>query len=98
MMDAQEATVQLIDEDAWERAEVVPIGEPLTITEWLAKVDRLGMMLGVLPSRRIAGGPYDGGWVVSADNQRGRLYFAVSWNAATALRGRLMVAGDGASA
>ena len=44
-----------------ERAEVVPIGEPLTVSEWLVKLGRLGMMLGVLPSRRIAGDPYDGG-------------------------------------
>ena len=96
MVNEQEATVQLIDEDAWERAEVVPIGEPLTVTEWLAKVDRLGMTLGVLPPRRIAGGPYDGGWVVSAENERGRLYFAVPAAAAPALRGRIAVAGDGA--
>jgi hypothetical protein len=89
MMDAQEATVQLIDEDAWERAEVVPIGEPLTVAEWLAKVDRLAMTLAVLPPRRIAGGPYDGGWVVSADNERGRLYFAVPASAAPALQDRL---------
>jgi hypothetical protein len=89
MAKPEEATVQLIDEDAWERAEVVPIGEPLTVTEWLVKVDRLGMTLGVLPPRRIAGGPYAGGWVVSADNQRGRLYFAVPTIAAPALHARL---------
>ena len=89
MMDAQGATVQLIDEHAWERAEVVPIGEPLTVSEWLAKVDHLGMTLGVLPLRRIAGGPYAGGWVVSADNQRGRLYFAVPVGAGPALAERL---------
>ncbi len=77
MADRQEGTVQLIDEHAWERAEVVPIGEPIVMSEWLAKLNHLGMVLGVLPSRRIAGGAYDGGWVVSADNQRGRLYFAV---------------------
>jgi hypothetical protein len=92
MATSEEATVQLIDEDAWERAEVVPIGEPLTIAEWLAKVDRLGMTLGVLPPRRIAGGPYDGGWVVSADNQRGRLYFAVPAAATPLLRTRLPAA------
>ena len=89
MANAQEATVQLIDEHAWERAEVVPIGEPLTVAEWLAKVDRLGMTLGVVPSRRIAGGAYDGGWVVSADNERGRLYFAVPAVAGTVLQARL---------
>jgi hypothetical protein len=78
MGESEEATVQLIDEHAWERAEVVPIGDPMHMNEWLAKLDQLGMALGVLLPRRIAGGPYDGGWVVSADNPRGRLYFAVS--------------------
>ncbi len=77
MADEREATVQLIDEHAWERAEVVPIGEPIAVSEWLAKLDHLGMVLGVVSPRRIAGGPYDGGWVVSADNQRGRLHFAM---------------------
>ncbi len=77
MVEVQEVIVQLIDEYAWERAEVLPIGEPITVAEWLAKLDHLGMTLGVLPPRRIAGGLYDGGWVISADNQRGRLYFAV---------------------
>lgn len=77
MAETLEATVQLIDEYAWERAEVLPIGEPLAVSAWLAKLDHLGMALGALPPRRIAGGPYDGGWVVSADNVRGRLYFAV---------------------
>lgn len=52
MAGPEEASAQLLDEHAWERAEV-------------------------LLSRRIAGGPYDGGWVASADNQRGPLYFAV---------------------
>ena len=86
MAEGREATVQLIDEYAWERAEVLPIGAPLAVSEWLAKLDYLGMALGVLPPRRIAGGAYDGGWVVSADNQRGRLYFAVSSAAYSALR------------
>ena len=89
MAEPKEATVQLIDEDAWERAEVVLIGEPLTVAEWLAKVDRLRMTLAILPPRRIAGGPYDGGWVVSADNERGRLYFAVPAAAEMALQERL---------
>ena len=77
MADKEEVTVQLIDEFAWERAEVLPIGEPLPVAEWLVKLDQLGMTLGVLPPRRIGGGPYDGGWVVSADNRHGRLFFAV---------------------
>lgn len=85
MADRQEGTVQLIDEHAWERAEVVPIGEPIALSAWLTKLDHLGMVLGVLPPRRIAGGPYDGGWVVSADNARGRLYFAVPASASRAL-------------
>jgi hypothetical protein len=85
MADKRAGTVQLIDEHAWERAEVVLIGEPIAVSEWLAKLDQLGMVLGVLPPRRIAGGPYDGGWVVSADNTRGRLYFAVPVSACSAL-------------
>lgn len=89
MAEAQEATVQLIDEYAWEGAEIVPIGEPLAVAEWLARLDQRGMTLGALPPRRIAGGPYDGGWVVSADNARGRLYFAVSAVAIPAVQKRL---------
>jgi hypothetical protein len=85
MAEAQEATVQLIDEHAWERAEILPIGAPLSVSEWLEKLDHLGMALGVLPPRRIANGPYSGGWVVSADNARGRLYFAMPANAFTQL-------------
>jgi hypothetical protein len=92
MAEPEEATVQLIDEHAWECAEVLPIGDPIPVGEWLAKLDQLGMALGALPPRRIAGGPYDGGWVVSADNQRGRLYFAVPATATAPLRGRLPLA------
>lgn len=85
MAEVQEATVQLIDEYAWERAEVLPIGDPMPISEWLMKLDQRGMTVGVVPPRRIAGGQYDGGWVVSADNMRGRLYFAVSGDALSLL-------------
>ncbi len=77
MTETQEATVQLIDEHAWERADVFPLGDPLPLAEWLGKVEQLNMKLAVLPPRRIAAGPYRGGWVVSADNARGRLYFAM---------------------
>jgi len=77
MTETQEATVQLIDEHAWERADVLPLGDPLPLAEWLGKVEQLNMKLAVLPPRRIAAGPYRGGWVVSADNARGRLYFAM---------------------
>jgi len=86
-------TVQLIDEyAAWERAEVLPIGDPMPVSEWLARLDQLGMTLGGVPPRRIAGGPYDGGWVVSADNRRGRLYFAIPAAASAPLQGRLLLA------
>jgi hypothetical protein len=60
------------------------------VSEWLATLDQLGMALGVLPLRRIVGGPYDGGWVMSADNQRGRLYFAVPTGALPRLADRLL--------
>ena len=89
MAEREEATVQLIDEYAWERAEVLPIGEPIPVSEWLAKLDQLDMAFGVLPPRRISGGAYDGGWVVSADNRRGRLYFAVPASVMPALTGCL---------
>src|SRR5688572_4091197 len=89
MAEPQEATVQLIDEFAWERAEVLPIGDPMPVSEWLVKLDQLRMALGVLPPRRIAGGLYDGGWVISADNWRGRLYFAVPAAALAVLATRL---------
>lgn len=95
MTGPEEATVQLIDEHAWERAEVLPIGEPIAVSEWLAKLGQLGMALGALPARRVAGGPYDGGLVVSADNARGRLFFAVPATALPALAGFLPVAGRG---
>jgi hypothetical protein len=78
MAEREESAVQLIDEYAWERAEVVPIGDPIPLSDWLAKLDQVGMALGVLPHRRIASGPFHGGWVVSADNRRGRLHFAMS--------------------
>ena len=77
MAETQEATVQLIDEYAWERAEVLPLGAPIALADWLGKVEQLSMTLAVLPPRRIAAGAYRGGWVVSADNARGRLYFAM---------------------
>jgi len=51
------------------------------LAEWLGKVEQLNMTLAVLPPRRIADGPYRGGWVVSADNARGRLYFALTADA-----------------
>jgi len=48
------------------------------VGEWLRKVEQLNMTLAVLPPRRIAAGPYRGGWVVSADNARGRLYLVMT--------------------
>lgn len=53
MAGPEEASAQLLEEHAWERAEV-------------------------LLSHRIAGGPYDGNWIASAHNQKGRLYLAVA--------------------
>jgi hypothetical protein len=78
MAERQEAIVQLIDEHAWERAEVLPIGAPIPLAEWLGKVEQLNMTLAVLPPRRIADSSYRGGWVISADNARGRLYFVMT--------------------
>lgn len=60
MAEPIEATVQLIDEYAWKRAEVLPVDDPVCVSERLAKFALLGMALGVLPSRRIPGDPYNG--------------------------------------
>lgn len=71
------AMVQMIDEHAWEAAEVVPIGRSVTVEDWLSKMREWGMELSLPPVSHISGGTYDGGRVVIADNERGRLYFAV---------------------
>ncbi|HEX5506470.1 MAG TPA: hypothetical protein VFW96_27885 [Thermomicrobiales bacterium] len=89
MPDPREPIVQAIDEYAWEAAEVRPIGVALPIGEWLRRLRERGMRLGVVPPARIAGGPYDGGWVLSADDEDGRVYFAVPAEALPRLRDAL---------
>ncbi len=44
MAETQEATAQLIDEHAWERADVLPLGDPLPLAEWLEGVRHLLVM------------------------------------------------------
>ena len=86
MVEPREPIVQAIDEYAWEAAEVRPIGVEMSIGEWLRRLRARGMRLGVMPPARIAGGPYGGGWVLSADNEDGRVYFAMPAAALPLLR------------
>lgn len=82
----QNATmIQLIDEHAWEAAEVEPIGRAVTIEEWLAKMREWDMELSIPPISRISGGPYNDGQVIQADGPRGRLYFAAPRSVTAAL-------------
>ncbi|HEX5503943.1 MAG TPA: hypothetical protein VFW96_15060 [Thermomicrobiales bacterium] len=72
---------------AWpERQLAVEVYGDAHTAEWF--VER-GIRLGVVPPARIAGGPYDGGWVVSADDEDGRVYFAVPAAALPLLRDAL---------
>ncbi len=89
MADPMQLIVQGIDEWAWEGGEVDPTGDELTVEEWLGKVRAFGLALHALPASRIVGGRYDGGHVLVADDQGGRLYFAVPAAAIPALRDHL---------
>ncbi|HET8631780.1 MAG TPA: hypothetical protein VFL91_30520 [Thermomicrobiales bacterium] len=89
MSGTREPIVRAIDEYAWEAAEVRPSGVALPVGEWLRRLETRGMRLGMVPPARIAGGPYDGGWVLSADNEDGRVYFAVPAEALPLLRDAL---------
>lgn len=84
--------VRQIDGLAWEgEAAVDPVGEAWAVAAWLALLREHRLALRVLPISRIAGGPYDGGHVLLAQNG-GRLYFAVPAAAIPALEGHLPAA------
>ncbi len=69
-------TVQMLDEDAWERGEIIIVGRPMPLAEWFGKLVEWEMRLSLPPLSRITGGPYDGGHVLVAIGDT-RLSFAV---------------------
>ncbi len=80
--------VQLLDEAAWERGEIVPVGRPVPVSVWLAKLSEWRMTLSLPPLSRITGGRYDGGHVLVGTGDA-RLAFAVPRAALPLLRDRL---------
>ncbi len=85
MTDPSLLTVQMLDEDAWERGEIVIIGRPVPLAEWFGKLVEWEMRLALPPLSRITGGPYDGGHVLVAIGDT-RLSFAVPAPAIFTLR------------
>ena len=81
-------SVQLLDEAAWERGEVVPVGQRVPVSVWLAKLAEWRMTLSLPPLSRITGGMYDGGHVLVGTGDT-RLAFAVPKEALSLLRDRL---------
>ncbi len=69
-------SVQLLDEAAWEGGEIVPVGRPVPVSVWLAKLSEWRMTLSLPPLSRITGGRYDGGHVLIGTGDA-RLAFAV---------------------
>jgi len=78
-------SVQLLDEDAWERGEILPVGRPVPVGVWLTKLSEWQMALSLPPLSRITGGPYDGGQVLVGTGDA-RLTFAVPRAALPLLR------------
>jgi len=85
MREYRTPTVQMLDDGAWERGEILIIGRPVPLDEWLGKLREWEMQLSVPPLSRITGGPYDGGHVLMATGDT-RLYFAVPATALASLR------------
>ncbi len=77
--------VQLLDEAAWEGGEIVPVGRPVPVGVWLAKLAEWRMTLSLPPLSRITGGRYDGGHVLVGTGDT-RLAFAVPRAALPLLR------------
>jgi len=73
---AEELSVQLLDEEAWERGEMVLVGRSVPVSVWLAKLAEWRMTLSLPPLSRIMGGMYDGGHVLVGTGDT-RLAFAV---------------------
>ena len=77
MRDTGELKVVMLHDKAWERLEMVPIAEPVPLDVWLTWVREEGMQISAEPHGRIEGGAYDGGRVLTLDNETGRSYCAV---------------------
>lgn len=77
MRDTSELMVVILSDKAWERLELVAIAEPVPLEEWLGWVRDERMQITAEPHSRIEGGPYDGGHVLTVDNEQGRSRFAV---------------------
>ncbi len=77
MKDAGEMTVVMLSEKAWERQEIIPVTNPIPVSEWLGIIQERGMMVLAPPFSRISEGPYDGGHVLALDDEDGRSWFAV---------------------
>ncbi len=75
--DTSELTVVMLSDKAWERLELVPITEPVPLDQWLGWVRDERMRISAEPYSRIEGGEYDGGHVLTLDNEQGRSRFAV---------------------
>lgn len=82
---AEEPSVQLLDEEAWERGEISPVGRPVPVGVWLEKLAEWRMTLSLPPLSRITGGPYNGGQVLVGTGDT-RLAFAVPAPALPLLR------------
>ena len=88
--DAAGLAVWQIDGLEWEgRAVVDPVGAALPLGAWLASLPAEGLTLRLLPISRIKGGVCDGGHVLLAQGDEGRVYFAVPAAAIPALAGHL---------
>lgn len=83
--EARELTMQLLDEEAWERGEILPVGRSVPVDEWLGQLAVWGMELSLPPLSRIASGPYDGGHVLVATGDV-RLAFGASGGTVPAAR------------
>ncbi len=77
MRDTSELTVVMLSDKAWERLELVPITEPVPLDQWLGWVRDERMRISAEPYSRIEGGEYDGGHVLTLDNEQGRSRFAI---------------------
>ncbi len=86
MRDTSELTVVMLSDKAWERLELVAITEPVPLDQWLGWVRDERMCISAEPYSRIEGGEYDGGHVLTLDNEQGRSRFAVPAAAVPLLR------------
>ena len=85
--DARELAVVMLSDKAWEHLELVPITEPVPVEAWLGFVQDERMRVTAEPYSLIEGGAYDGGHLLTLDNEDGRSYFAVPAAAIPMLKG-----------